>query len=434
MSGFTLSTDDFSLVATGDSLIFQRVSVFKEPGFLKVRKLIRGADAAFNNFETIIPAGMGYPRYKRDPTAWMTSPPYVLNELVWMGFNIFSLANNHSMDYSAGALLETKRRFDEASIPNAGTGSNLAEARAPAYLNTEKGRVALIAVNTGDTDGLAGYARETVQGRPGLNPLRYDTTYILPEAEFQQLTKIAEKLGLPDPSDDALNFLGSRFQLGDEADIVTKPHGPDVEGNLNSVREARRNADYVLVSIHNHIKRRPGEHYFDDTIEHLSGFVEIFSKAAVDAGADAVLGHGHHCLNGIEVHRGKPIFYGLGNFITQSYSANPKPYDWYEARGFHTERFPDESDVLHPDLGGEAERRKIRRQTTSVVARIEFSGGEPTRLLLHPLEMPRDHVQGGRPLMAEGDSAAEILGRLSKLSSEYGTEIKIDGETGVVTL
>ena len=434
MSGFKRSTEDFSLVATGDSLIFQRISVFKEPRFLNVRELIHGADVAFNNLETIIPAGKGYPRYKRDPTAWMTSPPYVLEELLWMGFDIFSLANNHSMDYSAGALIETKRRFDEVSIPNAGTGCNLAEARAPAYLNTEKGRVALIAVNTGDTDGLAGYAQETVQGRPGLNPLRYDTTYILPETEFQQLAEMAEKLGLPGPKDGSLNFLESRFKLGDEADIVTEPYGPDVEGNLNSVKESRRNADYVLVSVHNHIKLRPGEQYFDDTIEHLAGFVETFSRAAVDAGADAVLGHGHHCLNGIEVHRGKPIFYGLGNFVTQSYAANPKPYDWYEARGLHTERFPDESDVLHPDLGGEAEKRKTRRQTTSVVARIEFSGGEPARLFLHPIEMSRDQVQGGRPLMADDDSAAEILERLSRLSAEYGTEIKVDGKTGVVTL
>ena len=132
MSGFKRSTEDFSLVATGDSLIFQRISVFKESRFLNVRELIHGADAAFNNLETIIPAGKGYPRYKRDPTAWMTSPPYVLEELLWMGFDIFSLANNHSMDYSAGALIETKRRFDEASIPNAGTGCNLADARAPA--------------------------------------------------------------------------------------------------------------------------------------------------------------------------------------------------------------------------------------------------------------------------------------------------------------
>jgi poly-gamma-glutamate synthesis protein (capsule biosynthesis protein) len=338
------------------------------------------------------------------------------------------------MDYSTGALLETKRRFDEVSIPNAGTGSNLAEARAPAYLNTEKGRVALIAVNTGDADGLAGYARESVQGRPGLNPLRYTTTYVLPEAEFQQLIKIAEKLSLPGQKDGALNILESRFQLGDEADIITEPYGPDMEGNLNSIREARRNADYVLVSIHNHIKRRPGEHYFDDTIEHLAGFVETFSRVAIDAGADAVLGHGHHCLNGIEIHRGKPIFYGLGNFIIQTYAANPKPYDWYEARGLHTERFPEESDILHPILEGKAEMRKKRRQTTSVVAMIEFSDNEPTTLILHPIEMPRDQVQGGYPCMAEGDIATEILGRLSRLSAEYGTEIKVDRKMGVVTL
>ncbi len=44
-------------------------------------------------------------------------------------------------------------------------------------------------------------------------------------------------------------------------------------------------------------------------------FLETFSRRCVDAGADAVIGHGPHELRGIEIYHGAPIFYSLGNFL-----------------------------------------------------------------------------------------------------------------------
>lgn len=415
-------------------MIFQKLSIFSEQAFLKVREIIGSADAAYTNFETLIRNNKGFPRYKKDPTAWMTSPRFILDELRWMGFNLFSLANNHSMDYSEEGLLENLMVFEGSGVTHAGTGRNLSEARAPAYLNTEKARVALVALNTGGEDGCACEAWGRIPGRPGVNPIRYATTVYLEKPDFNILTSISRKLDLPEPREGRLNFLGLEFETGDKADIHTVPYGPDLEGNLRSISEARENADFVIVAVHNHVKHRPGEMYFDDTIEYISEFVETFSREAVDAGADAVLGTGTHCLNGIEVYRNRPIFYGLGNFIYQFYRSNPKPYDWYEAHGLHGKTQPDESEAisLYPSLTGDAEERRIRRLTTSVIAESMFHKGRLKQVILHPIELPRHHQQGGRPFLASGSKADEILRRLSRLSADYGTEIEIDSGIGKI--
>lgn len=434
MSGSSLC-DEFKLVTTGDSLIFQKVSIFNDPDFLKVRDLIKKSDVAFNNFETIIPGEKRFPRFKTDPTAWMTSPQYVLDELLWMGFNMFSLANNHSMDYSEPGLIETKRIFDERGILNAGTGRILSEARAPAYLNTEKGRVALIAMNTREEDIPAGEPRGNVPGRPGVNPMRGRLTVHLEEKEFQKLAEICKKLDLSPPSNGKLQFLDTVVELQKRNTLHTEPYSPDLEGNLYSIQKARKNADFVFVSIHNHDKKRPGKAYFDDNIEYIADYVEVFCRKAIDAGADAILGHGTHCLNGIEIYKGKPIFYGLGNFIAQNYQANPKPYDWYEARGLHKEIYPDESEGdLYPPFEPEEEKRRLVRLSTSVVAQISYKDRKPTEIVLYPISMNRNDVQGGRPQLVYGDQANEILGRLSRLSKAYGTNIKIENGLGRILL
>jgi poly-gamma-glutamate synthesis protein (capsule biosynthesis protein) len=435
MSQTNLVSGDFTLVTTGDSLIFQRISIFKEKEFLKVREILKDADVAFNNFETIIPGERGVPRYKTDPTAWMTSPRYVLDELLWMGFNMFSLANNHSMDYSEGGLLETKRIFDEVGVANAGTGRILSEARAPAYLNTEKGRVALIAVNTRGEDIPAGEPRGRVPGRPGLNPMRSKEKVLLDGEGFKKLSEVAEKLGLAGPKEGKLNFLGNHVELSDRNDIHTEPYEPDLEGNLAAIENARKNADYVFVSVHNHDKLRPGVMYFDDTIEYIAKFVEDFCRAAIDAGADAILGHGTHCLNGIEIYKGHPIFYGMGNFISQNYNANPKPYDWYEARGLHKELYSDEpKGSLYPTLDTEADKRRVRRLETSVVAKVRFHEAKTREIFLYPIQMNRGEKQGGHPFLVTGENGEEILTRLSRLSKNYGTKIVIEKGVGKILL
>ena len=86
--------------------------------------------------------------------------------------------------------------------------------------------------------------------------------------------------------------------------------------------EAKKQADIVLVSFHGH--ETDGE---DTTVPSM--FLETFSRRCVDAGADAVIGHGPHELRGIEIYHGAPIFYSLGNFLFETETVEKQPYDAY---------------------------------------------------------------------------------------------------------
>jgi hypothetical protein len=167
---------EFNIAITGDSILNKRVSVCQDERFLSLIKAIRGADLGYTQLETLIHDYEGpeiYPGAEAGWT-WMRSPKYVVDELKWAGFHMVSTASNHSLDFSYGGLKSTWKALNEGGIVHAGTGNNLAEARAPAYLETANGRVALISMCSSFTGAAkAGEQRADMQGRPGLNPLRY---------------------------------------------------------------------------------------------------------------------------------------------------------------------------------------------------------------------------------------------------------------------
>ena len=135
---------DFSLALAGDCMLTQKISMHSEPGFQALFDLMRGADATFVNLETCVRNwDEGTPTITSGTP--MTTSPGLLDELKWMGVDIVACANNHAFDYGEGGILATIRHLDEAGIPHAGTGRNLAEARMPGYVETTGGRLALVA-------------------------------------------------------------------------------------------------------------------------------------------------------------------------------------------------------------------------------------------------------------------------------------------------
>jgi len=240
-------TGSLIIASTGDSLITRRLSTNVEEDFLSVIKLIKSADVAFTNLETTIHDFKGYPA-AQSGGAWMVSPPYVAEELKWAGFNLLSCANNHTMDWSVGGMFATSDILNKVGLTHAGIGKNLAESRRPIYMDTDRGRVALIsASSTFAPWGRAGHARREVQGRPGLNPLRYETTYHVREEIFEILKKLIEDLGLMRYSTgnpDELTFLRTKFKVGEKPEIELTANESDLKGNLNSVEEASRQADW----------------------------------------------------------------------------------------------------------------------------------------------------------------------------------------------
>ncbi|MFQ6053409.1 MAG: CapA family protein, partial [Candidatus Bathyarchaeia archaeon] len=102
---------------------------------LEMVDLIRSADVAFTNLEMLLHDYEGYPAAECGGT-YTRADPSMIEELKWMGYDIVSTANNHSLDYMYGGLFKTIEHLDAAGVPHAGTGRDLAEARQPAYQET----------------------------------------------------------------------------------------------------------------------------------------------------------------------------------------------------------------------------------------------------------------------------------------------------------
>jgi len=420
------------IVATGDSILTMRQSVHTEPEFLEMVERIRGADLAYTNLEVLLCDYDCYPAAESGGT-YMRSDPAMLDEYRWMGFDIFSTANNHSLDYSVGGLLATIKNLKDAGVPYSGTGENLAEAREPAYIETRGGRAALISASSSFASfGRAGPARRDMHGRPGLNPLRHETKYVVSENSIKALKLIAKELSLRKVSDidDTHNFLRNKFVVGDDIGVHTRPNKDDMEGNLDSIREAARQADWVLFSLHCHQGReednfRPAE------------FIEEFARNCIDAGAHAFLGHGPHFMKGIEIREGKPIFYSMGNFIYQNMTIPRMPAEFYERFGLDkysgtpADVYDARSKFHHSYVGPHAYERWI-----SFYPSMVFEGDRLKELNLYPIELgeTRPRSQRGRPISAESKKAEKILEILKERSEPYGTEISVENGVGVVAI
>ena len=181
----------FSLALTGDSIITRRLSVYREPAFLALIDLIRGADAAFTNLEMLFHDYETYAMNESGGT-YMRADPALAKELAWAGFDLVSRANNHTGDYAVDAMRLTTKYVAAAGLVQAGVGESLPEAREPRFLETAKARVALISVASTFTEhSRAGKSRGDIPARPGLNPLRFTTSYV---TTAESLAKLRDAL------------------------------------------------------------------------------------------------------------------------------------------------------------------------------------------------------------------------------------------------
>ncbi len=433
---------NFTLAAAGDYIGSLRISCYDDKDYLSAIDIIRDADVAYTNIETVIHSYEGPPAAETGGT-YMWSPPSVVNELKWAGFDIVSCATNHICDYSYDGLFSTMRTLDEASIVHAGVGANLGEARAPKYLETKKGRVALISVcSTFPGWSRAGNSRMDMKGRPGLNPLRF--YYVADSETMKELQMICSKLRLwsavfkggkeIDIFRAGLDPIRCKFVMGDKPGISTKCNEQDLEGNIISIRNAKKLSDYVFVAYHGH------EFVQNDAMP--AEFQIEFARACVDAGADVFLGNGPHQLRGTEIYKGKPIFYGLGIFVSHSRYIAKFPADGYESVGLGPEATPmdylETRYRLHANEGYNVHAGRtgpeIKREREGVIALCTFEKEEMVQLELYPI-VRGDKLQSQKPFsLASGDKAKSIIDNLREMSSGYGTTIEYRDGVGMVRL
>src|SRR5687767_12706736 len=229
--------EPFTLTLTGDSIINQRLSVFKEPEFTKLFDMIRGADAAFTNLETLFHDYEMPPAHESGGT-WMRTDPPIIKELVWAGFDLVSRANNHAGDFGPEGSAMTSKYVRDAGLVEAGVGNSLAEAREARFLETPKARVALISpASTFTPHSRAGNRRADMPARPRLNPLRFTTTSVTTADRRADLRRVAAELtATPAGSGDTLNFGGRRYVVGAQPGTRTEPNKEDVEAIARVVR------------------------------------------------------------------------------------------------------------------------------------------------------------------------------------------------------
>ena len=312
-----------TVVLTGDSIITRRLSVYSEPEFLRLIDLIRAADVAFTNLEILFHNYEPYPMHESGGT-YLRAEPALAKELVWAGFDLVSRANNHAGDFGILGMELTTKYVEEAGLVHAGVGRSLAEAREARFLETGKARVALVScASTFPDHARASKSQDDIPPRPGLSPLRYATTYVVTAEQLESLRGLLLAWGLNPPREsDQLMFMRQRIVKGDSPEVKTILNQDDVAEITAVVRNASGLADLVIVSVHSHEQGR-------DRFSPASFLVD-FAHAAIDAGADVVVNHGPHILKGIEIYKGKPIFYSLGNFIFQNETPLRLPQENYE--------------------------------------------------------------------------------------------------------
>lgn len=418
----------FTMALTGDAIITRRLSVYEEPAYLGMIDRIRDADVAFTNLEILLHDYEPAPAYQSGGT-WMRGDPEMAKELVWAGFDIVSMANNHTGDYGADGMRLTRKYAEAAGLVTAGAGENLFEAREARFVETARGRVALISVASTFTEhSVAGKPKGAVRGRPGLNPLHHTESRVLTRDQFESLRAGLAGAGINVPgSGDRIRAFGQTFEVGEEAGIRTEPDSADIAEIAAVVRNAAGLADYVIVTMHAHERGRSNAEPAD--------FVVKFAHAMIDAGAHVVTGHGPHVLRGIEIYRDRPIFYSLGDFVFQNETLLRLPFDNYAAYDLgENQHVADFNDARYSnDTSGFPAQPEIWE---AVIAYPHWADGRLAGIELEPITLGHGLARSvrGRPVPADAELGRKIIGDLIERSERFGTTIEWKDGIGVVRI
>ncbi|TSE13985.1 CapA family protein, partial [Mesorhizobium intechi] len=308
----------FTMAAVGDLLYARPVMNGFYPGLSDVIKMFQGADVTFGNLETNIldSQSKGCPQAEYGG-AYCISSPELGADLKAMGFNMVSRANNHTLDWGVEGMRETSRALEQNGIVHAGAGETLSQAGAPRFLETSRGRVAMVSFATtfmpmARACDPAGEA----PGRPGLNSLRLTKSIEVPREMLDSLRLIRHALpGYRSATEtsDRVVLEEVIYRAGDKVGYNFEPQPRDIADILRNVRQGKQMSDFCIATNHGH---EPGE-WCQEPLE----YEQSFARRLIDSGADAYIVHGPHILRGIEIYKGRPIFYSLGNSFARTSGA-----------------------------------------------------------------------------------------------------------------
>ncbi len=319
-------TEPISILLVGDVLPRD-----EREYFTRVRSLIQSADFAVGNLECPISTKGSRTDLKLSATDrtlpneyFFRAPPVQAQRIADAGFDAVTLANNHIMDYGAQALMDTLAALDGAGISYTGAGRDRSQARKPLIFEIE------------------GQA---------LSMLAYVSARTLPWTEYFEAT------------DEMAGTVFVSGSGGGAPDELTR-------GMLrNDITEAAKASDFVIVAFH----------WGTEGNDAPDPLPRRLARWCIDSGADMVIGHHPHKLQGVEIYEGKPIAYSLGNFVF--------PTPW-ESNHF------------------------------SAALELQVANGRWERLVLHPVKL---RFREGDPVPAQGPDLQRIVNRVMRLSNQLGT-------------
>ena len=417
-----------SFTATGDSLILEHFPA-EDGNYEQIKNQIGKGNVRITNLETVI---SDEPRFANTFSGggWITAPSAVLDDLQGIGFNFYACANNHAMDYSYGGLLSTAAELRKRKMLFAGIGESLSLASQPAYVQTPGGRVALLSVGAlyeHQNGARAGDPHDGLPPRPGLNILRRNCYINVTEEQFRVYSEIAEMAGAYRTKDGGY-CIDNRHTIrpakdGEAIGRFTEPNEADMRRILSQIRASKHISAMTVVCMHAHANKLI-ESYINETDPDY--YLEEFVHRAIDAGADAIVGTGCHRLRGIEIYRGKPIFYSLGNFIFTVYADSARlPFDYLDER--RIEWTTPGPSAMASSASYDADLHVNPVYYRSVIPYWATENGELKSLELMPIELEMSGAPGlkGFPHPCAPEL---VIGYLRETSRPYGTEFEICGD------
>jgi poly-gamma-glutamate capsule biosynthesis protein CapA/YwtB (metallophosphatase superfamily) len=428
-------TGTYTVAAMGDVLWRMPIGQRMSP---QLRDVMRNADTTIGNLE-------GYiidERNCADPCSFSGSwmPRDAAKGYADLGFDF--LAPGEFYNGIAGHT-STVKHLAEVGIKMAGAGLNLTIARHPAFQELPQGRVAMVHACPGTN--LCGPPATDASptgapARPGVNPLGLTIWNTVTAEQFAQLKAIQDSIlarrGEPDvlipselPKDEPgrMKLLGTNYMIGERPGEFHYEVTPsDEQAQVLAVRNAKELADFVFFSMHVHLNRYAFQAYSQDN--YPADFMRPLLHKLIDNGLDMFVGHGNHTMQGIEIYKGRPIFYNLGNIGASRYGGDYSPPN------------PENLTAMERE---EPRRDYIQQQPNSeaFIGLSKYQDGKLVEVRIYPavlglVEQPLDKrrplSRSSIPQTPSPEKAREMLMRIQKYSEPFGTKISIEDNIGVI--
>lgn len=341
--------------------------------FRPLEPLFHAADIVFGNCE-----GVYSDRPARSPSHkhFMGAPRERGAMLGEVGFDVMTCANNHMVDGGYVGLEDTLELLREQGIAVTGAGVDIAEATRPAIVERNGLRIAFLGFCTVYPVGY-----EARPARPGLAPLRVRTFYADPDPNF--------------------------WEPGIAPLITTAAVPEDLERYRSVIASTQADVDFVVVACH---------WGYSSWVEELQDYELELARDAIEHGADAVMCHHHHSLRGIELHLGKPIFYGLGALVHHFESFETTA----EVRAAREARFGDLSSMVADEAFPLFPFRAAARRTGIATLDVEADGTAAAGFI--PAMIMADGST--EPLRADDPRATDVADYIERLTRQSGFETR----------